>query len=92
VVNVSTNEKEFKEVGTKSIDSRKRITLGKLIQGYKRMRVYVNNKGDILLKPVVEIPADEIWLYEDKKILEEVLEGIKEAEQGKISDLKIDEL
>ena len=56
------------------------------------MRVYVNDKGDILLKPVVEIPADEIWLYKDKKVLEEVLEGIKEAEQGKISDLKIDEL
>jgi hypothetical protein len=73
-------------------ENNKRITLGKLIQGYKRMRVYVNDKGDILLKPVVEIPADEIWLYEDKKVLEEVLEGIKEAEQGKISDLKIDEL
>ena len=43
---MSTNEKEFKEVGTKSIDSRKRITLGKLIQGYKRMKVYVNNKSE----------------------------------------------
>jgi hypothetical protein len=36
----------------------KKITLGKLIQRYKRMRIYVNDNGDILLKPVVEIPLD----------------------------------
>jgi len=44
------------------------------------MRVYVNDKGDILLKPIVEISLDEIWLYEDKKVLEEVLGGIKEVD------------
>jgi hypothetical protein len=85
-------EEKFKEVGTRSIDQRKRITLGKLTKNYKRMRIYVNDKGDILLKPVVEIPADEAWLYEDKEALKEVLEGIEAEKQGKVTKLNIEEL
>jgi hypothetical protein len=86
------NEEKFKEVGTRSIDQRKRITLGKLTKNYKRMRIYVNDKGDILLKPVVEIPADEAWLYEDKEALKEVLEGIEAEKQGKVTKLNIEDL
>jgi hypothetical protein len=85
-------EEKFKEVGTRSIDQRKRITLGKLTKNYKRMRIYVNDKGDILLKPVVEIPADEAWLYEDKEALKEVLEGIEAEKQGKVTKLNIEDL
>jgi hypothetical protein len=85
-------EEKFKEVGTRSIDQRKRITLGKLTKNYKRMRIYVNDKGDILLKPVVEIPADEAWLYEDKEALKEVLEGIEAEKQGKVTKLSIEGL
>jgi hypothetical protein len=56
------------------------------------MRIYVNDKGDILLKPVVEIPADEAWLYEDKEALKEVLEGIEAEKQGKVTKLNIEDL
>ena len=92
VIGMDIKEKGFKEVDTRSIDERKRITLGKLSKSYKRMRIYMNDEGDILLKPIVEIPATEIWLYKDKKALKTVLEGIEAAKQGKVSNLKIDEL
>ena len=47
---------DFQEIGTKTIDDRNRITLGDLFRGYKRVRLYKNDRGELLLQPTVEIP------------------------------------
>ena len=79
---------EFQEIGTRTIDSRNRLTVGELVQGLKRVRVYKNKLGEILIKPVVEIPASELWLFQNKEAFKGVQKGLKEMSEGKISKLK----
>ena len=79
---------ESQEIGTRTIDSRNRLTVGELVQGLKRVRVYKNKLGEILIKPVVEIPASELWLFQNKEAFESVQKGLKEMSEGKISKPK----
>jgi hypothetical protein len=78
---------EFQEIDTRTIDDRKRVTLGDLLKDFKRVKLYRNPLGELLLRPVVEVPASEAWLFENKKALESVLEGIRDAAEGRISKL-----
>jgi len=85
-------EDEFQEIGTKTIDDRNRITLGDLLRGYKRVRLYKNDRGEILLQPTVEIPASELWLLQNKEALKAVQLGLKDAAEGKITKLDFNKL
>jgi len=78
---------EFKEVDTRTIDDRSRLTLGGLLKGSKRVRLYKNDRGEVLLQPVVEIPASELWLFKNKEALEHVKKGLKDAAEGRISKI-----
>ena len=88
---VKVNDK-FEEVGTRSIDDRNRITIGEIFKGSSRVRMYKNDRGEVLLQPLVEIPASELWLFNNKKALKSVQKGLKDASEGKISKLNLDEL
>ena len=81
---------DFSEVDTKTLDERKRISLGKIpiFLRINRVKVYQNSRGEILIRPVVEIPASEAWLFENKQALKAVMRGLKEASEGKVSKLK----
>ena len=70
--NIKIND-EFSEIDTRTIDSRNRLTIGELAQGFNRIRLYKNKLGEILLKPVVEIPASELWLFQNKEAFENEL-------------------
>ena len=83
---------EFQEIETKTIDDRTRITLGDLVKGYKRVKLYKNDRGEVLLQPITEIPASELWLFQNKEALENVKNGLKDASEGKISKVDLDEL
>lgn len=86
------NTDEFEEMATIGIDDRNRVTLGKIVHGASRLKVYRNSQGDILLRPVVEIPAAELWLYKNKKALKGVLEGLEDAAAGRVETLDLDTL
>lgn len=64
-------------------DSKGRITLGALAKGVDSFIMSQDKNGDIVLKPMVSIPARELWLYQNKKALKSVLQGIKEIGEGK---------
>lgn len=85
-------EDEFEEIGTRTIDERKRLTLGDLIKDFRRVRLYRNEQGDLFLKPVVEVPASEAWLYQDKQALRSVVRGLKDAADRRISKLNLEDL
>ena len=87
--NVLKIEDEFKEIATRTIDDRNRLTLGELIKGSKRIRLYKNDRGEVLLRPVVEIPASEAWLFQNQEAFESVKKGLKDASEGKISKLNL---
>ena len=83
---------EFQEIDTRTIDNRNRLTIGELALGFKRVRIYKNQLGEILIKPVVEIPASELWLFQNKEAFENVQKGLKDISEGKISKLDLDKL
>jgi hypothetical protein len=85
-------EDEFTEVDTRTVDDRNRLTLGELLEGAKRVRLYRNRRGEMLLQPVVEIPASEAWLFQNREALESVRKGLEEASKGKVTKLNLDEL
>ncbi|MEE9306619.1 MAG: hypothetical protein V3V57_03700 [Spirochaetia bacterium] len=64
------------------LDSKNRITLTKLLsyESVHSVRASVLENGDILLKPMVEIPASERWLYENKEALASVKRGLEQKE------------
>ncbi len=87
--NVLKIEDEFEEVATRTIDERNRLTLAELPEGSKRVRIYKNDRGEVLLQPVIEIPASEAWLFRNEEALESVKKGLKDASEGKISKLNL---
>ena len=90
--NVLKIEDEFKEIETRTVDERNRLTLGELLKGSKRVRLYKNDRGEVLLQPVVEIPASEVWLFQNKEAFESVKKGLQDASKGKISKLNLKDL
>jgi hypothetical protein len=62
-----------------SVDSRKRISLSKLLPNLpiSSVRAYLEDEK-IILEPMVEIPAREAWLYQNEKALNKVKTGLTE--------------
>jgi hypothetical protein len=62
-----------------TVDSRKRISLTKLLPKGKISSVRAYKKDDrIILEPMVEIPVREVWLYENKTALIKVKTGLSQ--------------
>ena len=83
---------EFQEIDTRSIDDRNRLTIGELAEGFNRVRIYKNKLGEILLKPVIEIPASELWLFQNKEALEDLQKGLEDLSEEKISRLNLNKI
>jgi hypothetical protein len=68
-------------------DYKKRVVLHSvLIKEGVSYHIYANNIGQIILDPQVTIPASELWLFEDKDILEAVDKSMAESVDGKLID------
>jgi len=88
-------DEKFTSVGIKTVDSKNRINLGEKIlnaitpeskaDAYK---VFIGNEGDILLRPVIAIPAKEAWIYENPEVLKEIRQGLTDAKEGKTKKAK----
>ena len=83
---------EFEEIATHTVDDRHRVTLGALLNDTRRVRVYQNARGELLLQPIMEIPASEAWLFQNQEALQAVQKGLEDADQGRISRLDPDAL
>lgn len=83
---------EFEEVSTYTVDDRHRITLGDLIKDTRRVRIYRNARGELLLQPVMEIPAAEVWLFQNQEALTVVKKGLEDAAKGRVSRVDLDKL
>ena len=83
---------EFEEIATHTVDDRHRVTLGALLKDTRRVRIYQNTRGELLLQPVMEIPVSEVWLFQNQEALQAVQKGLEEAAKGQISRLDPDSL
>ena len=62
-----------------TLDSRKRISLTRLLPTEKISSVKAYRENDkIILEPMVEIPAREVWLYENKAAFKKVKKGLSQ--------------
>ena len=82
---------QFERVAETRVDSKHRVGLGRNLSGeVTSFQVYRNAHGQIVLDPMVSIPAHEAWLFKNKKALASVRQGLKEAKQGKLIKAKED--
>lgn len=68
-----------------TLDARKRISLAKLLPDYEvsSFKAYVEG-NKIVLEPMAEIPAHELWLYKNPEALKDVQEGLAQSKEGKV--------
>jgi len=66
-------------------DTKKRIVLPSvLVREGMIYHMYYNSAGQILLDPQVTIPASELWLFENRDVLNAVDRGMLESLKGKV--------
>jgi len=68
-------------------DSKGRVTLGNLAAGASSFRAYVDQAGNIVLEPQVEVPAPEAWLWRNAAALASVRRGLADSAAGRVVDL-----
>jgi len=62
-----------------TLDSKKRISLTKLLPPGNIRSVQAYTEGHrIVLEPMMEIPVDEAWLFENREALKKVLSGLSQ--------------
>lgn len=65
-------------------DAKGRINLGEVANNVSSYRVTVANDGKVTLEPYAEIPLSEKWIFEDKELLEKIINQSKlNREQAK---------
>lgn len=68
-----------------TLDARKRISLAKLLPDYEVSSFKAYTEGEkIILEPMAEIPAHELWLYKNPQALKDVQEGLQQSKEGKV--------
>lgn len=67
-------------------DARGRLTLGSAARD-SDYRVLVNERGQILLDPVIPIPASEAWLWENPALRASMEGALGQAEAAEFEDL-----
>jgi hypothetical protein len=68
-------------------DDRGRVSIGQDFVGSAHYRILRNALGQIVLDPVVTIPATELWLFQNPQALGAVMRGVQQARSGEISSL-----
>ena len=73
-------------------DDRGRITIGRPTTAVSSYQATYNADGSILLVPMTEIPARELWLWSNKEALASVQRGLAQAGRGETTVLDLSEL
>lgn len=81
---VNSNFREIKH--SSRADDRGRLTVGAVAKK-KNYRVMINELGQILLDPIVNIPEQEMWFWKNQSAQESLKRGLEEAEAGETQDL-----
>ena len=72
------------EVARVRPDAKGRIVLGKIAYNISSYIVFKQPDGNLLLEPLMEIPAREKWLFDNPEALSSVKRGLKQSAEGKV--------
>ena len=76
---------QFDEVTEARVDTKHRVALGKLVSSQvTSFRVYRNAHSQIILDPLISIPALEAWLFKNQRAATLVQRGLEDAQQGRL--------
>ncbi|MFC1988464.1 hypothetical protein ACFLVJ_01350 [Chloroflexota bacterium] len=65
-------------------DSKNRVVLPKdLIQEGITYHIYVNKHAQIILDPQMIVPLSELWIYENRDIIDSIDRGMAQSANGK---------
>lgn len=79
---------DFETVAEAEVDSRGRVSLGRVgAEPGRRYRVERNVDGVLLLIPVVSIPEREMIVWRNPELAAEIRQGLNEADTGETVDL-----
>jgi hypothetical protein len=67
-------------------DNKHRVVLGPITAGVSSYTVEVQDHGVIVLRPNVEFPLNEAWLWKNQAALESVRRGIEQAAAGQLRE------
>lgn len=81
---------EFEPVSEARIDAKHRVALGKVAGPVTSFKIYRNAHGQIILDPMVSIPAYEAWLFKNKRAAKLVQQGLEDAKQHRLVKAKED--
>ena len=81
---------EFKPVTEVRIDAKHRITLGKVAGAVTSFKIYRNAHGQMILDPMVSLPAHEAWLFKNTRAAKLVKQGLEDAKQHRLVKAKED--
>lgn len=68
-------------------DSKGRINLGNLTEGIDHFKVFKDDQERLVLEPYTNIPLRELWLFKNKQALQDLKEGLEDAEAGRIEPI-----
>jgi len=67
-------------------DAKGRITLGALAKDVSGYQVNVEENGRVILEPLVEIPAQEKWVFGNPAVKNALLNGLKDSAEGRVQE------
>lgn len=69
------------------LDTKRRVLLPKnSARAGTIYHIYTNNYGQIILDPQVTIPASELWVFQNKGILDSLDRSMAQSKQGQTID------
>lgn len=84
-------------LGPVFLDSRGRVSVGRAAEAVAKalgeevrnlsFQVWVDDDLQVVLTPLVSVPAREAWLWRNPEARESVLRGLEEAKRGELKDL-----
>ncbi len=87
------NEKFYRIATNIKPDTKRRIVLAReCLTEDVTYHVYCNEVGQIVLDPQVSIPASEAWLFKNPEAREAVIAGLREAAEGTITKVNLEDL
>ncbi len=82
---------EFEEMAETRLDAKHRLTLGRVVPGQvTSFRVYRNAHGQVILDPMVSVPAHEAWLFKNPRAAALVRRGLEDVKHGRLVKAKED--
>lgn len=96
IYNKEVSNEKFKPLGISILDSKNRITLGNKItkeiplndMEIDSFEIFIGDEGDILLRPMANIPSKELWIYQNPNVLKRIQKGLRDAQAGNIKEAK----